>query len=435
MVSFMVKKLSLPNKTADMEYDVIVIGGGAAGLMAAGTAASNGMQTLLLEKMEKPGRKIRITGKGRCNLTNTKPATEFLEKVQVNRDFFRPAFAAFDNRTLMKFFEKQGVRLSTEQGGRVFPKSGKAWDIADALVEWCREVGVEISCNSAVENILLLGNRVRGVTYRTKKGFSRRVAAPAVIIATGGASYPATGSTGDGYVFARAAGHSIEAIRPSLVPLETTLQDKNFLNGLLLKNINASLLVDGEKVAEEFGELSFSSRGVEGAVVLRLSRTAVDALIEGKKVELSIDLKHALDEDILLERIERETAALEPDSVMADLLRKLVPKELVMPVAKAIGSHPKRETKHLDESTISGLIKILKDFRIPISDYRPFDEAIVTAGGVNVAEVNPATMESRLVRGLYFAGEVLDLDANTGGYNLQIAFSTGRLAGETKHEE
>ena len=394
-----------------MEYDLIIIGGGAAGLMAAGTAASAGAKVVLLEKMEKPARKVRITGKGRCNLTNIRPAEEFLAKIQANREFFAPAYAEFDNRALVKFFERLGVRLSTEQGGRVFPKSGKAWDIAEALVEWCREAGVEIICHAAVCEILLLGNRVRGVNY------------------------PATGSTGDGYALAHALGHTIEPVRPSLVPLETSMPDREFLYGLHLRNISAKLLLDGTAVAEEFGEMSFSPRGVEGAVVLRMSRTAVDALIEGHRVELSVDLKPALDEATLRERIGRETGELGPEAPMADLLRRLVPKELVMPIAKAVGGHPKRLLRQAAPEMAETLIRTLKDFRIPVSDYRPFEEAIVTAGGITVSEVNPATMESKLVRGLYFAGEVLDLDANTGGYNLQIAFSTGRLAGRLKHEE
>ena len=245
----------------------------------------------------------------------------------------------------------------------------------------------------------------------------------------------ATGSTGDGYALAHALGHTIEPVRPSLVPLETSMPDREFLYGLHLRNISAKLLLDGTAVAEEFGEMSFSPRGVEGAVVLRMSRTAVDALIEGHRVELSVDLKPALDEATLRERIGRETGELGPEAPMADLLRRLVPKELVMPIAKAVGGHPKRLLRQAAPEMAETLIRTLKDFRIPVSDYRPFEEAIVTAGGITVSEVNPATMESRLVRGLYFAGEVLDLDANTGGYNLQIAFSTGRLAGRLKHEE
>lgn len=417
-----------------MEYDLIVIGGGAAGLMAAGTAAERGLKVALLEKMEKPARKIRITGKGRCNLTNIKPVDEFMEKVLVNREFFVPSYTAFDNRALVKFFEKKGVKLETEQGGRVFPKSGKAWDISDALIEWCEEAGVEIICYAQVQNLLLLGDKIRGVNYRTKKGFYRRMEAPAVVICTGGASYPATGSTGDGYVMASEAGHDIEPIRPSLVPLSISLADKDFLNGLLLRNVRVGLLVDGECVAEEFGEMSFSTRGAEGAVVLRMSRKAVDALIEDKRVELSIDLKSALDEQILSDRIDREMAELTEDNVTADLLRKLMPKELIMVIARMIDLHPKRSLKEFTETAKRALITTLKDFRVPVSDYRPFEEAIVTAGGVDVSQVNPNTLESRLVGGLYFAGEVLDLDANTGGYNLQIAFSTGRLAGQLKHE-
>ena len=418
-----------------MEYDLIVIGGGAAGLMAAGTAASEGRRVLLLEKMEKPARKIRITGKGRCNLTNIKPAEEFLEKVQVNRDFFIPAYNSFGNKALVRFFEKRGVKLVTERGGRVFPASSKAWDIADALVDWCRDEEVEISCQSRVEEILLLGNKIRGVNYRTKRGFVRKVEAPAIIICTGGASYPATGSTGDGYALAHKLGHNIEPIRPSLVPLETQLEEKNILSGLQLRNVAVRLLVDGESVAEEFGEMSFSIRGVEGAVILRMSRKAVDALIEDRMVELSIDLKPALDYTTLMARIQREMEVLNGNNVMSDLLRKLAPRQLIPIIAKTMGNHPKRLLRQAGEDIPERLIKALKDIRIPISGYRPFEEAIVTAGGVDVHEVNPNTLESKLIKGLYFAGEVLDLDANTGGYNLQIAFSTGRLAGHLKHED
>lgn len=417
------------------EYDLIVVGGGAAGLMAAGTAASKGLKVVLLEKMEKPARKIRITGKGRCNLTNIKPEEEFLAKVQTNRDFFRSAYEAFDNRALVRFFERKGVRLETERGGRVFPKSGKAWDIADALVEWCRDGEVEMLCHATVTRLLLLGDRIRGVEYRTKRGFLRRIEAPAVVLCTGGASYPATGSTGDGYALAHAVGHGIEPIRPSLVPLETSLPDRAALEGLQLRNVRVALLVDGERVTDEFGEMAFSSRGVEGAVVLRMSRQAVDALIEGHRMELSLDLKPALDAETVRERIARERAALPTGGVVSDLLRKLMPREMMTPVTRLIGTHPKRLLSTFNATQEEALIRVLKDFRIPISDYRPFTEAIVTAGGVSVEEVNPHTLESRRIRGLYFAGEVLDLDANTGGYNLQIAFSTGRLAGLLRHEE
>jgi predicted Rossmann fold flavoprotein len=413
-------------------YDLIVIGGGAAGLMAAGSAAERGLKVALLEKMEKPARKIRITGKGRCNLTNTKPREQFLEKIQTNVDFFVPSFTAFDNHRLMKFFEKKGVRLSTEQGDRVYPKSGKAWDIAEALVEWCEEGGVEILCHSTVESIMLLGDKVRGVTYRTRKGFVRRMEAPAVILATGGASYPATGSTGDGYAMAHALGHAIEPIRPSLVPLESDMPDFDFLKGLLLRNVRVRLMVDGLEADEEFGEMSFSARGVEGAVVLRLSRKAVDALIDGRRVELIADLKPALDEETLRDRIGREMELLTSENVVADLMRKLMPKELLMPVTKMIGTHPKRSLATFDGDKTEALIKVLKNFRVPVSDYRPFGEAVVTAGGVSVADVDPETLESRKVKGLYFAGELLDLDADTGGYNLQIAFSTGYLASQLK---
>ena len=413
-------------------YDVIVIGAGAAGLMAAATAARSGKKVLLMEKMEKAGRKIRITGKGRCNLTNARPPEEFSEAIRTNADFFEVAFAEFNNKATIRFFERIGVKLEIERGQRVFPKSGKAWDIANALVDYCLDNEVEIAYNTRVKEILAMDGKVYGVMFENKRGFMRKEEAENIIIATGGVSYPGTGSTGDGYIFADKMGHTIEELRPSLTPLRTSHPQRKFLDGLLLKNINAKLFVDNELVKEEFGEISFSDRGIEGAVALRLSRDAVDALIEEKKVKLVVDMKPALTEEILFERIKREIAEMQPDEFFSELLRKLVPKHFVIPIAHELDIHSKNYIRKVTDAEIHRLIKVLKGMVFPITDYAPFEYAVVTAGGVKCDEVNKYTMESLKVKGLYFAGEVLDLDANTGGYNMQIAFSTGRLAGMLK---
>lgn len=413
-------------------YDVIVIGAGAAGLMAAATAAHAGRSVLLLEKMEKAGRKIRITGKGRCNLTNARPAEEFAAHVRTNADFFSVAFAEFNNRATMRLFERLGVKLDIERGERVFPRSGKAWDIANALVDYCTEEGVRIEYNTRVTEILTLAGKVYGVNFVNRRGFQRKEECDNVIIATGGVSYPATGSTGDGYMFADALGHTIEPVRPSLTPLRTSHPQREYLNGLLLKNVGVKLYIDNELRCEEFGELGFSERGIEGAVALRVSRDAVDALIEERHVKLVVDLKPALDADTLRERIRREMSDMRPDEFFAELLRKLVPRNMVVPLAKEVDFHSKSYISKLTDTEIERLIKILKGMVFPIVDYAPFEYAVVTAGGVSCDEINRYTMESTKVKGVYFAGEVLDIDANTGGYNLQIAFSTGRLAGQLK---
>ncbi len=413
-------------------YDVIVIGAGAAGLMAAATAARSGKKVLLMEKMEKAGRKIRITGKGRCNLTNARPPEEFSEAIRTNANFFEVAFAEFNNKATIRLFERLGVKLEIERGQRVFPKSGKAWDIANALVDYCLDNEVEIAYNTRVTEILAMDGKVYGVMFENKRGFMRKEEAENIIIATGGVSYPGTGSTGDGYIFADKMGHTIEELRPSLTPLRTSHPQRKFLDGLLLKNINAKLFVDNELVKEEFGEISFSDRGIEGAVALRLSRDAVDALIEEKKVKLVVDMKPALTEEILFERIKREIAEMQPDEFFSELLRKLVPKHFVIPIAHELDIHSKNYIRKVTDTEIHRLIKVLKGMVFPITDYAPFEYAVVTAGGVKCDEVNKYTMESLKVKGLYFAGEVLDLDANTGGYNMQIAFSTGRLAGMLK---
>lgn len=413
-------------------YDVIVIGAGAAGLMAAATAARNGKQVLLMEKMEKAGRKIRISGKGRCNLTNARPPEEFREAIRVNADFFDVAFAEFNNKATIRLFERLGVKLDIERGQRVFPHSGKAWDIANALADYCADNGVTFMYDTRVNGILTSNGKVYGVTYINKRGFERKEEAPAVIIATGGVSYPATGSTGDGYLFADELGHTVTEVRPSLTPLRTSHPQRKFLDGLLLRNVRAQLVVDSEVVREEFGEIGFSERGIEGAVALRLSRDAVDALIDERKVKIVLDMKPALDEETLFDRIKREIAEMQPEEFFAELLRKLVPKNLVVPIARELDVHSKNYIRKVTDAEINRLIKVLKGMVFPITDYAPFEYAVVTAGGVCCDEVNKYTMESLKVGGLYFAGEVLDLDANTGGYNMQIAFSTGRLAGQLK---
>lgn len=413
-------------------FDVIVVGAGAAGMMAAGTAARNGKRVLLIEKMDKSGRKVRITGKGRCNVTNARPAVEFAEQVRTNAEFFTQAFAEFNNRAAIKFFERAGVKLEIERGERVFPQSGKAWDIANALLEYCFENGVKIIYSTRVTEIMTVCDKVFGVRYINKRGFARKEECAQVILATGGVSYPATGSTGDGYAFAADLGHTIEPLRPSLTPLVSSHTQIQYLDGLLLRNVKAVLYIDNEPVREEFGEIGFSERGIEGAVALRMSRDAVDALIEEREVKLVLDIKPPLTEEILRERIARETAEMEPTEFFGELLRKLVPKPLVMPLANELDIHSKSYISKLTEEQITRLIHTLKALTFPIVDYAPFECAITTAGGVRCDEVNPETMESLKVKGLYFAGEVLDLDANTGGYNLQIAFSTGRLAGMLK---
>lgn len=416
----------------DNIYDVIVIGAGAAGLMAAATAARNGKQVLLMEKMEKAGRKIRISGKGRCNVTNARPPEEFRDAIRVNADFFDVAFAEFNNKATIRLFERLSVKLDIERGQRVFPRSGKAWDIANALVDYCTDNGVTFMYDTRADGILTSDGKVYGVTYVNKRGFRRKEEASAVIVATGGVSYPATGSTGDGYLFADELGHTVTEVRPSLTPLRTSHPQRKYLDGLLLRNVRAQLVVDGEVVREEFGEIGFSERGIEGAVALRLSRDAVDALIDERKVKIVLDMKPALDEDMLFDRIKREIAEMQSEEFFSELLRKLVPKNLVMPIAHELDVHSKNYIRKVTDAEIRRLIKVLKGMVFPIVDYAPFEYAVVTAGGVCCDEVNKYTMESLKVKGLYFAGEVLDLDANTGGYNMQIAFSTGRLAGQLK---
>ncbi len=414
-------------------YDVVIVGAGAAGLMAAGTAAAQGFRTLLIEKMEKPARKVRITGKGRCNLTNERPLDEFVEKVRVNQAFAWSFLKFFSNIRTIDFFKKNGVELVTERGDRVYPASGKAGDIANALEKFARKNGAAIECNTAALRIEIEDKKVTGITVRNAKNRLETISTPHIILATGGLSYPATGSTGDGYKLANDLGHRIVEVRPSLVPLQTEVVANEELSGLHLRNVELTLSIDRKPAAREFGEVDFFDDGViGGATVLRVSRDAVDALIDGHAVGLSIDLKPALTAEQIVERLGRELAEAEPDAKVREVLRKLMPGPLVLPVAKRAGVKPADPAAGLTEKDREVIASVLKTYDIPATDYRPFEEAVVTAGGIDTTQVDPVTLQSQLIEGLYFAGEILDVDADTGGFNLQLAFSSGRLAGMLK---
>lgn len=407
---------------------VIVVGAGAAGLMAAGQAVELGAQTLLLEKMRRPARKLRITGKGRCNLTNVAPMHVFMEHFGPSGCFLRQAFHRFFTPDLVAFFEELGVPTVTERGGRVFPASSKAQDVVDALVHWVTKQGATLTTKSPVERLLIEGSRVAGVETRAPDGGTYR--ADAVVVATGGASYPATGSTGDGYRMAESVGHTIVPIRPALVPLETAGDVALRAQGLTLRNVALHLLVDGEEQADAFGEMLFTHFGVSGPMVLYLSRQAVDALRAGHRVTLSIDLKPALDAEKLDARLLRDLDA-HGKTHFHNLLKSLLPRKLIPICVDQTGIPAHKRGCQITSEERDRLRRWLKDFRLEVTGHRPFEEAIITAGGVDTGEVDPRTMASRLVDGLYFAGEVLDVDANTGGFNLQAAFSTGWVAGRS----
>lgn len=410
-------------------YDLIVIGAGPAGLIAAGRAAMLGTKVIVLEKMEKPARKLRITGKGRCNITNMRPFNEFIQEIAPNPRFLNKAFGAFFNKQIIEILHEMGVETVTERGQRVFPASGKAWDVADGLVKWAKNNGAEIYNHCPVTNIIEENKTVKGV----KLDDNTEIIAPYIIIATGGKSYPATGSTGDGYRFAEQLGHTIVELRPSLTGIETHPSFPQ-LNKLNLRNINTSLYIDGRKVDEEFGEVEFTEYGVDGPCILRLSLKAIDGFRAGNKVHFSIDLKPALSNDKLLNRIERDAAKGKSYTVNM-LLRDLLPSQLVSVFLRHLKLSSLKSAAELTNDERISLINMLKGFNLNMRGHRDWNEAIITAGGISLNEIDSKTMASKLVDGLYFAGEVIDLSGNTGGYNLQIAFSTGWLAGQSAAEK
>ncbi len=408
---------------------IIVVGAGPAGLMAAGQAALTGSMVLILEKMPKPGLKLRITGKGRCNLTNIAPLPEFIEHFGPNGKFLRQAFSHFFSEDLIAFFKGLGMETVTERGGRVFPASDQASEVSRKLGDWAiRKAMIRINC--AVKNLFVENGQMAGVRVQPKSSHSEIIKADRIIIATGGASYPATGSTGDGYELARSVGHTIVPIRPALVPLQTAGDVAGRLQGLSLRNVAVKVFVDGKKEVSTFGEMIFTHFGISGPIILAISRNCVDALRVKKKTIISIDLKPGLDENKLDQRLLRDIDQ-HGRKKLDNLLKGLLPMKLIPICAELAQIDPEKSAHQITAEERRRLRGWLKDFQLEVTGHRNFEEAIITAGGVDLREVDPRTMESRLVKGLYFAGEVLDIDADTGGYNLQAAFSTGWLAGRS----
>lgn len=402
---------------------IIVVGGGAAGVMAAIRAAEEGAQVTLFEKMPQIGRKLRITGKGRCNLTNTADVAEVVKNIPGNGKFLFSALKNFSPVDAVNFFESLGVKTKVERGGRIFPASDDASEVIDALIKRLAILGVEVKTNSPVKEILSEQKKIVGVLVDGKI-----FKCDALILATGGMSYPATGSTGDGFKFARKLGHTVTEILPALVPLETEEEFVKDLQGLSLRNVRAKLLADGKKISEEFGEMLFTHFGVSGPIILTLSRRAAKLLAEKKFVELEINLKPALSPAQLDARILRDFDKFK-GKIAKNSLGDLLPAKLI-PLVLDLAYLP--EEKRVDEITAAErrrLAKILQCLPLTITATRPISEAIVTAGGVDVKELDPRTMRSKLVENLFVVGEVADVDGFTGGFNLQAAWSMGNAAG------
>ncbi|MCI8855994.1 MAG: NAD(P)/FAD-dependent oxidoreductase [Clostridiaceae bacterium] len=399
---------------------IIVIGGGAAGLMAAGTAAEEGAHVLLLEKNTRPGRKLAITGKGRCNVTNNCDVSTVLANVPTNPRFLYSALGGCAPADVMAFFEREGVPLKTERGSRVFPASDRALDIVDVLCRWVRRSGVQVM-HAAAEEILTADGQVCGV-----RAGGQELSAEAVILAAGGASYPLTGSDGDGYRFAKATGHMVVPPRPSLVPLVEDGSTCTALMGLSLKNVQLTAFENDKKIFTGFGEMLFTHFGLSGP--LTLSASAHMRHFGSKRYRVEIDLKPALDEKALDRRILSDFSE-HKNSDFINALGGLLPRKLIPVVVDLAGIDPRCKVHSITKAERAALLRTLKAFPVNISGTRPVAEAIVTTGGVSVREISPKTMESKKCPGLYFAGEVIDVDAYTGGFNLQIAWATGRLAG------
>lgn len=437
---------------------VIVIGGGPAGLVSAISAATENNEVIVLEKMKEPGRKLLITGKGRCNITSSLPMEDFIKNIPGNGKFLYSAFNNFTNEDIIKLLKEQGINVKIERGQRIFPVSDKAIDVRDALINKAKKLGVKIITNAKVENIITKKNEqvyiannsaenieknieekdtIEGVEFLLN-GKKEYIKCNKVILATGGKSYPGTGSTGDGYEIAKKLGHTITKIVPSLVPLEAkenSLEVCKKLQGLSLKNVNVKFM-DTEKnkvIYEDFGEMLFTHFGLSGPTILSgsahlLRYKNLEELLKSGKIKIIIDIKPALSIEKLDERILRDFST-EKNKMFKNSLDALLPKKMIDTIIELSNINPNKKVNEITKKERENLVNLLKKFAITIKGFRPIEEAIVTAGGVTIKEINPKTMESKIINGLYFAGEIIDVDAYTGGFNLQIAYSTGYTAG------
>ncbi len=414
---------------------VIVIGGGPAGIMAGITAKENNNEVLIIEKNNQLGKKLLITGKGRCNITSSLEIEEFIKNTPGNGMFLYSAYQQYTNNDIIKFLEQQGLKVKEERGNRIFPVTDKSVDVLKCFTKKIKELNIEVKYNTKVEEILteIVDEKTKVIGVRTDK---ETIKADKVILATGGKSYPLTGSTGDGYILAEKLGHKITSIKPSLVPLEAfDKMECKELQGLSLKNVGIKL-IDIEKnkqIYEDFGEMIFTHFGISGPTILSSSAHLVrykniDKLCNEKKIILKIDLKPALDEKKLNDRILRDFEDIK-NKQFKNSLDKLLPQKLIPAVIKRSKINLNKKVNEITKKEREQLLKQIKNFEITIRGFRPIEEAIITSGGVNIKEINPKNMESKKVKNLYFAGEIIDVDSYTGGFNLQIAYSTGYVAG------
>lgn len=420
---------------------VAVIGGGPAGMMAAITASKCGDEVYLLEKNKKLGRKLLITGKGRCNITSSLEINEFIQNIPGNGKFLFSAFDNFTNLDIINLMKENGVDVKEERGNRIFPVSDKSLDVLNVFEKELKRQQVKIKFNAKVTNIETDNNKVKFVSYVDENNENRKIAVDKAIIATGGKTYPDTGSTGDGYELAKKLGHTVTTIRPSLVPLTASGESLNTcknLQGLSLKNVSIKILDESKDkiIYSDFGEMLFTHFGVSGPTILSASSHLIrykniDELLKQRKIQLIIDLKPALDFEKLDLRLQRDFNE-EKNKEYKNSLNNLLPQKLINEVVLQSGINPDKKVNEITREERFKLIKLLKSFEIKISGFRPIEEGIITAGGVSTKEINPKTMESKLVKGLFLAGEVIDVDAYTGGFNLQIAYSTGYTAGNAR---
>ena len=408
---------------------VIVVGGGPAGMMAAITAAENGNEVLIIEKNSTFGKKLLITGKGRCNITSSLYMSDFIKNTPGNGMFLYSAFQNYTNTDIIEFLRKQGLEVKEERGNRIFPVTDKSIDVLNCFEKRIKELNIKYMLNTTVEKILIKNYEVLGL--KTNREI---IQANKIILATGGKSYPLTGSTGDGYRIASELGHKITPIRPSLVPLEIYEREEcKKLQGLSLKNVKMKIEEVQKVIYEDFGEMIFTHFGISGPTILSGSAHIVrykniDEKLKNKNIKLSIDLKPALTEEQLDDRILRDFKEFK-NKQFKHSLDKILPQKMIPVIIEQSKIEPEKRVNEVTKEERKRLITLLKNFEITIKGFRPVEEAIITSGGINIKEINPKTMESKLIKGLYFAGEIIDVDAYTGGFNLQIAYSTGYTAG------